>query len=140
MVRAAGVEEGVRFLGVRRDIPALMSAADSYLLSSAWEGMPVVLLEAAAAELPIVATRVGGVAEVVEDGTTGLLVQSADPAALAEAMGKMESLTVEARLAMGARGRILVEQRYGTGRVMETWERLYSDLIGGVGLPVAGHR
>ena len=140
MVRAAGVEAGVRFLGVRRDIAALMSAADSYLLSSAWEGMPVVLLEAAAAELPIVATRVGGVAEVVEDGTTGLLVPSADPGALAEAMGKMESLTREARLAMGARGRLLVEQRYGTERVMETWERLYSDLIGGVGLPEAGHR
>ena len=140
MVRAAGVEEGVRFLGVRRDIAALMSAADGYLLSSAWEGMPVVLLEAAAAELPIVATRVGGVAEVVEDGTTGLLVQSGDPAALAEAMEKMESLTREARLAMGTRGRILVEQRYGTGAVMETWERLYSDLIDGVGLPLAGHR
>lgn len=140
MVRAAGVEEGVRFLGVRRDIPALMNAADSYLLSSAWEGMPVVLLEAAAAELPIVATRVGGVAEVVEDGSTGLLVRSADPAALSGAMEKMESQTREARLAMGARGRILVEQRYGTGRVMETWERLYSDVIGGVGLPDAGHR
>jgi glycosyltransferase involved in cell wall biosynthesis len=140
MVRAAGVEEGVRFLGVRRDIPALMSAADGYLLSSAWEGMPVVLLEAAAAELPIVATRVGGVAEVVEDGSTGLLVRSADPAALSEAMEKMESLTREARLAMGARGRILVEQRYGTDRIMETWERLYSDVIGGVGLPEAGQR
>ncbi|MEA2713682.1 MAG: hypothetical protein QOK27_1643 [Gemmatimonadales bacterium] len=140
IVRAAGVEEGVRFLGVRRDIPAHMSAADGYLLSSAWEGMPVVLLEAAAAELPIVATRVGGVAEVVEDGSTGLLVRSADPAALSEAMEKMESLTREARLAMGARGRILVEQRYGTDRIMETWERLYSDVIGGVGLPEAGQR
>jgi glycosyltransferase involved in cell wall biosynthesis len=140
MVRAAGVEDGVRFLGVRRDIPALMSAADGYLLSSAWEGMPVVLLEAAAVELPVVATRVGGVAEVVEDGTTGLLVRSADPAMLAEAMEKMESLTPEARLAMGASGRLLVEQRYGTGRVMEMWERLYSEVIAGAGLPEAGHR
>jgi glycosyltransferase involved in cell wall biosynthesis len=140
MVQAAGVEEGVRFLGVRRDIPALMSAADGYLLSSAGEGMPVVLLEAAASELPIVATRVGGVAEVVDDGSTGLLVRSADPAALAEAMEKMELLTREARLGMGARGRTLVEQRYGTRRIMETWERLYSDVIGGVGLPEAGHR
>lgn len=140
MVRAAGVEDGVRFLGVRRDVPALMSAADGYLLSSAWEGMPVVLLEAAAVELPVVATRVGGVAEVVEDGTTGLLVQSADPAVLAEAMEKMESLTPEARLAMGARGRLLVEQRYGTARVMEMWERLYSEVIAGAALPEAGHR
>jgi glycosyltransferase involved in cell wall biosynthesis len=140
MVQAAGVEDGVRFLGVRRDVPALMSAADGYLLSSAWEGMPVVLLEAAAVELPVVATRVGGVAEVVEDGTTGLLVQSADPAVLAEAMEKMESLTPEARMAMGARGRLLVEQRYGTEQVMEMWERLYSEVIAGATLPEAGHR
>jgi glycosyltransferase involved in cell wall biosynthesis len=140
MVRATGMEERVRFLGVRRDVPELMSAADAYLLSSAWEGMPVVLLEAAAAELPVVATRVGGVAEVVDDGTTGLLVRSADPAVLAEAMEKMESLTPEARLAMGASGRLLVEQRYGTGRVMDMWERLYSEVIAGTGLPEAGHR
>ena len=113
-------------LGVRRDIPALMSAADSYLLSSAWEGMPVVLLEAAAAELPIVATRVGGVPEVVDDGKTGLLVPAGDSEGLAAAMKKIEELAPEARAAMGARGRVLVEERYGTGRVMEMWDRIYS--------------
>jgi glycosyltransferase involved in cell wall biosynthesis len=139
-VQANGLQDQVRFLGVRRDVPELMSAADGYLLSSAWEGMPVVLLEAAAAELPVVATRVGGVAEVVEDGTTGVLVPPGDPAALAAAMERIERLPLEARAAMGAGGRALVEQRYGTTRVMEMWERLYSEVAPGPGGPAGGQR
>ena len=127
-VRAGGIESRVRFLGVRRDVPELMSAADGYLLSSAWEGMPVVLLEAAAVGLPIVATRVGGVAEVVEDGTTGFLVPAGNATALAGAMERIEALGPEDRVAMGARGRALVEQHYGTSRVLEMWERLYTEL------------
>jgi glycosyltransferase involved in cell wall biosynthesis len=125
---ANGLGDRVRFLGVRRDVPELMSAADGYLLSSAWEGMPVVLLEAAAVELPVVSTRVGGVAEVVEDGTTGVLVPPGDPAALAAAMEKIEALPTDARAAMGARGRALVEQRYGTTSIMQVWERLYCEV------------
>jgi glycosyltransferase involved in cell wall biosynthesis len=125
LLRANGLEQRVRFLGVRRDVPELMSAADGYVLSSAWEGMPVVLLEAAAVELPVVATQVGGVSEVVEDGTTGLLVPPGDPAALARAMERVEALAPEARAAMGAGGRALVQQRYDTNRVMEMWEQLY---------------
>jgi glycosyltransferase involved in cell wall biosynthesis len=134
-VREEGLEGRVRLLGVRRDIPELLSAADGYVLSSAWEGMPVALLEAAAAELPVVATRVGGVPEVVEDGTTGLLVPAADPVPLAEAMVRVELLSSDARAAMGRRGRALVEERYGTGRVMQMWERLYSELAATSGTP-----
>jgi glycosyltransferase involved in cell wall biosynthesis len=140
LLRANDLMGRVSFLGVRRDVPELMSAADGYLLSSAWEGMPVVLLEAAAVELPIVATRVGGVAEVVADGATGLLAPPGDAAALAAAMERIERLAPEARAAMGAAGRAFVEQRYGTTRVMELWERLYSEFApaspGGEG----GHR
>ena len=128
-VRAAGLESRIHFLGVRRDVTQLLSAADGYVLSSAWEGMPVVLLEAAAAELPIVSTRVGGVAEVVQDGETGVLVQPGDPAALARAMEGIESSTPESRATMGARGRTLVEHRYATKHVMDLWERLYYELI-----------
>jgi glycosyltransferase involved in cell wall biosynthesis len=127
LVQAAGLQTRVSFLGVRRDIPELMSAADGYVLSSAREGMPVVLLEAAAVELPVVATQVGGVAEVVEDGRTGFLVPARSPAALGAAMKKVETLSREDRSVMGSRGRALVEQQYGTARVMELWQRLYSD-------------
>jgi glycosyltransferase involved in cell wall biosynthesis len=140
LVRAANLEQRVRFLGVRRDVPELMSAADGYLLSSAWEGMPVVLLEAAAVELPVVSTRVGGVAEVIEDGSTGMLVPAGDSAALAAAMEKIEGLAPATRTAMGARGRALVEQQCSTRRVMETWNRLYSDVARASSGMSAGHR
>jgi glycosyltransferase involved in cell wall biosynthesis len=138
--RAEGIEERVRFLGVRRDVPDLMSGADGYVLSSAWEGMPVVLLEAAAVGLPIVATRVGGVAEVVEDRVTGSLVQPGDPAALATAMQGVEALTPEERLAMGKRGRALVQERYSTDSVMAMWERLYAGLRSASSAGADGHR
>jgi glycosyltransferase involved in cell wall biosynthesis len=123
-----GLEHRVQLVGVRRDVPRLMSAADGYVLSSAWEGMPVVLLEAAAAELPIVSTRVGGVAEVVENGQSGRLVPPGQPAALAEAMEAIEGMPAEARAGMGARGRAIVEQQYGTRHIMDVWERLYSEV------------
>jgi glycosyltransferase involved in cell wall biosynthesis len=140
LLRAEGLEDRVRFLGVRRDVSELMSGADGYVLSSAWEGMPVVLLEAAAVGLPVVATRVGGVAEVVEDGVSGSLVPPGDPAALALAMGKIEALTTEARGAMGACGRALVEERYSTAIVMQKWERLYSGLLAAARDGAAGQR
>jgi glycosyltransferase involved in cell wall biosynthesis len=128
LVRSGGLEGRVHFLGVRRDVPELMSAADGYLLSSAWEGMPVVLLEAASVELPIVATRVGGVAEVVEDGTTGFLVAPGEPDALAGAMLRLQRLEPEARVAMGAQARAFVQQHYSTARIMDRWDGLYARL------------
>ena len=127
LIRQGRLEGRVRLLGVRRDVPELLSAADGYVLSSAWEGMPVALLEAAAVELPVVATRVGGVPEVVEDGTTGLLVPTGNPVALAGAMVRVESLAPDARAAMGRRGRALVEERYGADRVMQMWDQLYRE-------------
>jgi glycosyltransferase involved in cell wall biosynthesis len=140
LIRQKGLVGRVRLLGVRRDVPELLSAADGYLLSSAWEGMPVALLEAASAEVPIVATMVGGVAEVVEDGMTGLLVPPADPLALAQAMLRMESFSPEARGSMGQRGRILIEERYGTERVLQMWDRLYSECATVSGGKVGGQR
>ena len=76
----------VRFLGFRSDAPELMNTADAYAMSSALEGMPMVLLEAGACGLPIVATDVGENREVVLDGETGFLVSPKDPDVLAQAM------------------------------------------------------
>jgi glycosyltransferase involved in cell wall biosynthesis len=137
LVRELGFAESVRFLGVRSDIPEVMSAADGYVLSSAWEGMPMVLLEAAAAGLPTVATRVGGNHEVVRDGETGFLVPPSDDAALAEAMLKLMALPVSERRAMGDAGHHHVRSHYGLGRVAERWEELYREVLARKGLVLA---
>jgi len=124
-----GVTERVKFLGTRRDIPALMNAADAYVISSAWEGMPMVLLEAAASGLPIVATDVGGNSEVVIDGKTGFLVPPKDPDALAQAMLRLMGLPPEERRRMGAVARQHIEANYSLDRVVDQWEALYTELL-----------
>jgi glycosyltransferase involved in cell wall biosynthesis len=124
-----GLREAVRFLGARDDVPAVMSAADGYVMSSAWEGMPMVLLEAAAAGLPIVATAVGGNGEVVRDGESGFLVPARDSEGLRAGMLRLMALPEEQRRAMGERGREHVRANYGLQRVAERWERVYWDAL-----------
>jgi len=123
------LREAVRFLGARDDVPAVMSAADGYVMSSAWEGMPMVLLEAAAAGLPIVATAVGGNGEVVRDGESGFLVPARDSEVLRAGMLRLMALPEEQRRAMGERGREHVRANYGLQRVAERWERVYWDAL-----------
>jgi glycosyltransferase involved in cell wall biosynthesis len=125
LARDLGVFAAVRFLGIRADVPALLGAADGYVMSSAWEGLPMVLLEAAASGLPIVTTRVGGNAEAVRDGETGFLVPPREHEALASAMLRLMNLDVADRRRMGARGREHVRLRYGLARVVEQWEEVY---------------
>jgi glycosyltransferase involved in cell wall biosynthesis len=128
LVRELGLESSVRFLGVRDDIPELMGAADGYLMSSAWEGMPMVLLEAAAAGLPIVATRVGGNHEVVRDGETGFLVPAQDPDALARTALRLMALGEGERRAMGKLACEHIRAHYALERVADQWERLYREI------------
>jgi len=129
LARTLGLAPAVRFLGVRRDVPQVMRAADGYVMSSAWEGMPMVLLEAAAAGLPIVTSDVGGTGEVVADGSTGFLAPPRDPAALAAAMTRLMALPESERRAMGERGRERVVSRYSLVRVVERWEALYREVL-----------
>ena len=129
-----GVADRVKFLGIRRDIPALMNAANAYVMSSAWEGMPMVLLEASASGLPIVATDVGGNSEVVIDGKTGFLVPPKDPEALAWAMLYLMDLPGEERRRMGEAARQHIEANYSLDRVVDQWEALYRELLERKGL------
>jgi glycosyltransferase involved in cell wall biosynthesis len=129
LARSLGLGDRVRFLGVRRDVAELMSAADGYVLSSAWEGMPVVLLEAGAAGMPIVATSVGGNREVVLEGETGLLVPPRDPVALSEAMLRLAALPTDIRHRLGQRGREHIETRYGLPHIIDLWEAMYHELL-----------
>jgi glycosyltransferase involved in cell wall biosynthesis len=121
--------DAVRFLGVRSDVPRVMSAADGYVMSSAWEGMPMVLLEAAAAGLPIVATTVGGNHEVVVHERTGFLVPPRDDAALAAGMLRLGEMTDVERRLMGERGREHIRSHYGLARVADRWEEIYRAVL-----------
>jgi len=103
-VRRSGLEERIDLLGARGDVPDLLASADIFVLSSRSEGFPISILEAMATGLPVVAADVGGVAEAVLDGQTGLLVPPSDPKALAEALERL--LRDEAfRRRLGAAGR-----------------------------------
>jgi glycosyltransferase involved in cell wall biosynthesis len=124
-----GLGDSVRFLGVRQDVPELMSAADGYVMSSAWEGMPIVLLEAAAAGLPIVATLAGGNPEVLSAEESGFLVPPRDSEALGHAMLRLMGLSPTQRTAMGKHGRERVRTHYGLSRVVDRWEDLYREVL-----------
>jgi glycosyltransferase involved in cell wall biosynthesis len=126
-----GLKGLVRFLGLRRDVPELMGAADAYVMSSAWEGLPMVLLEAASTGLPIVATDVGGNKEVVVDGETGRLVPPRDATALGLAMRRAMDMPRAELQAMGARGRAHVSEQYGLSRIVDMWETTYRELLRG---------
>ncbi|HET6779359.1 MAG TPA: glycosyltransferase, partial [Gemmatimonadales bacterium] len=125
LTRSLGLTSAVRFLGMRPDVPELMSAADAYVMSSAWEGMPLVLLEAAAAGLPVVATLVGGNQEVVLHEETGLLVPPNHSDSLGDAMLRLMRSPEAERRSMGRRGREYVQRQYRLGRVVDRWEEVY---------------
>lgn len=129
LAHALGIAPRVRFLGRRTDIPALMNAADACVLSSIYEAMPLVLLEAAATGLPAVATDVGGNCDVVLDGVTGYLTPAREPETLAQAMLRLAALPEAERAAMGKRAREHVAAKYRFEGIVERWENLYAELL-----------
>jgi glycosyltransferase involved in cell wall biosynthesis len=115
----------VRFLGARDDLPALLNAADALALSSVVEGMPVVLLEAASTGLPCVASRVGGVEEVVVEGETGCLTSPGDRGAFAESMARLMALPAASRAAMGRSARQRALASFDMRSIVAQWEAVY---------------
>ncbi|MFT3773572.1 MAG: glycosyltransferase [Minicystis sp.] len=118
----------VTFAGERGDVAPLYAAFDVFALASRSEGISLTLLEAAAAGLPIVATRVGGNGEVVADGRSGILVPPADPIAFAAALSAVAASPD--RAALGAAGRARVEQRFSAERMARAYHDLYAELLG----------
>ncbi len=118
----------VRLLGVRRDVADLMAAADALVLPSAYEGLPNVVLEAMAAGLPVVATRVGGVPELVDD-SVGIVVTPGSPADLAAAMRRMASLDVSTRARMGQTARLRARDGFSQDVVMACWLSVLDGLV-----------
>jgi glycosyltransferase involved in cell wall biosynthesis len=125
--RATELGVDARFTGARADMADLLGCADLVVLASRSEGLPFTLLEAMALGKPVVATRVGGVAEVVEDGRSGRLVPRDDPAALAAAIAAV--LDAPEAAAMGARGRARVEAEFTQERMVRSIERVYETAL-----------
>jgi glycosyltransferase involved in cell wall biosynthesis len=125
----AAAPASVRFLGARTDLHELMNAADALVLSSDVEGLPMVLLEAAASGLPCVATAVGGVGEAVLAERTGYLVPPGDAAALGVAMARMSMLPAAERAAMSHEARHYACARFDLPAVVNQWEHLYRVLL-----------
>lgn len=122
------VGDRVRFLGWVTDLPTLYGALDVVALTSRNEGTPVALIEAGAAAKPVVATDVGGVAEVVRDGETGFVVPPGDVEALADRVGKVLDEPETART-LGLAGRAWVRERFSAERLVEDLAFLYEDLL-----------
>ena len=126
-VNGHGLGAGCRLLGARGDVAALLAALDVFVLTSASEGLPLVVLEAMALERPVVATAVNGVPEIVQDGVTGRLVQYGDGEALAR--GVLDTLAdVESARAMGSAGRRRVQACFTASRMVAETAALYRDL------------
>ena len=129
-VQKDGLSERVELLGARADIAELLARSDVFVLSSSSEGFPVSILEAMAAGLPVVATDVGGVAEAVEDGETGLLVPPADSEALARALERLVS-DADLRRRLGAAGRARALRLFDVPRYRTAYVELYCRELNG---------
>jgi glycosyltransferase involved in cell wall biosynthesis len=128
-VRQRGLVGHVRLLGLRKDVPRLVQAADVFLLTSISEGIPLTLIEAMAAGLPVVSTRVGGVPEVVEDGRTGLLAPAGDDAALAEQVCRLAG-QAGLRQEMGRLGRERAQGLFAERLMHDRYDGLYREMLG----------
>ncbi len=123
-----GTADRVHLLGLRDDVERILEAADVFVQPSRSEGLPLSILEAMAAELPIVATRVGGVGEAILNGQTGHLIEPGEPAALADALRKiLESPDRGAALAAAARRR--AKESFSVERMADEYVGLYRKLL-----------
>ena len=123
-----GVSDMVRFVGHRADIPQILNFCDALILPSIFEGLPLCVLEAMASERPVIATDVGGTAELAVDGVTGYIVPPRDPNALAEAIEKLMQLSDQGK-AMGAAGKQVVTERFSIQAITRKTEHLFSELM-----------
>lgn len=124
LARARGVDHLVEFLGHREDVPALLSAADVFVLPSRSEAMPNGAIEAMAAGLPVVACSVGGLLDLVETGRTGILVPPSDPEPLAVAIRTLSDNPGRAR-EMGREAQREVRAQYSFERMVDAFDDLY---------------
>lgn len=127
-IERLGLAESARLLGNREDVPGLLAACDVFVLSSIAEGMPVTLLEAMAASLPVVSTNVGGIASVVEDGKSGTLVPARDPRVLANALAAYVA-DGDLRRQHGSAGHARATTQFSLRAMLSAYSALYDGLL-----------
>jgi glycosyltransferase involved in cell wall biosynthesis len=129
LVNELGIVGQVAILGHRKDASDLMQAMDIFVLPSLHEGIPMALLEAMGTRLPVIASRVGGIPEVIDDGINGLLVEPADPVGLARMCRRlMNDAELSKRLGRAARERI--EQQFSSSTMATRVADVYRELVG----------
>jgi len=132
LAKREDIADQVLFLGRRDDTADLLVASDIFVLPSRHEGLGVAALEAMALGRPVVASRVGGLAEAVDDGRSGLLVEPGDPEALGDAVARLlEDPRLRAQL--GAEGPRRIRQSFSPDRMVRGYQKLYDDVINEVG-------
>lgn len=124
-----GLEREILFLGFRKDVPKVLNTLDVFVLASLGEGLGVALLEAAWCGLPSVATNVGGVPEIVKEGSTGFLIAPGDSASLAERVTYLLEHP-EQRRKLGGNAKTLVREKFSVETMVRRYCDLYRDLSG----------
>lgn len=127
LTRELGLQEAVRFLGTRRDIPRILRALDCFIMPSRWEGIPLTLLEAMGYGLPVISTPVGRAPEIIRDGVNGRLAPVADPGALAAAILELYR-EPRKREQWGEQARRTVREQYALERFLEQFAAIYVEL------------
>ncbi len=122
--RELGIDESVRFLGARDDVPRLLAAPDIFVISSRREGMPLSLLEAMASGLAVIVTAVGGCAEVVRHGHNGVVVPPANPLALARAVAELAG-DAQKRAELGRNALKTAREKFSLQEAVRTIEKIY---------------
>jgi glycosyltransferase involved in cell wall biosynthesis len=128
LVVARGLGRHVEFLGHRDDVPSLLASADAFVLPSRSEAFPNSVIEAMAAGLPVIASAVGGLLDLIDEGRTGVLVPPSDPAALTSALHLLIDNPACAA-SMGRAARTDIRQRYSFDRMVSAFERLYASSL-----------
>ncbi|MGD0731282.1 MAG: glycosyltransferase family 4 protein [Terracidiphilus sp.] len=123
-VERLGLRDRIEFMGHRADVTGILESSDIFVLASHYEGLPISILEAMRAGLPVVATGIGGVSECVHNGSNGLVVPPGDPGALRDALATLIQ-SPQLRSAMGAAGRQLYEDAFTVRPMVEKTAKVY---------------